>query len=41
MGQLTINPSGLAADKSTAQWKPLDPGWQSINGNLACCVYLK
>lgn len=41
MGQLTINPSGLAADKSTAQWKPFDPGWQSINGNIACCVYLK
>ena len=40
-GQLTINPSAIAADRSSVRWKPLDPGSQSINANIAFGVYLK
>lgn len=40
-GQLSINPSALAADKTTAQWKPEYPFEQSINANIAFGVYLK
>ena len=40
-GQLGINPSALAADKTTAQWKPKDPGSQAVNANLAFGVYLQ
>ena len=40
-GQLTINPVRLAADKSTAQWHPANPGGQSINANITLGVYLK
>ena len=40
-GQLGINPSALAADNTTAQWKPKDPGSQAVNANIAFGVYLK
>lgn len=40
-GQVVINPSAIAADPSSASWKPYDPGNQSINANLAFGVYLK
>ena len=40
-GQLSINPSALAADKATAKWKPEFPFEQSINANIAFGVYLK
>ena len=40
-GQLCINPSALAADKSTARWHPDFPGNQSINANITFGVYLK
>ncbi len=40
-GQLGINPSALAADKTTAQWKPKDPGSQAVNANIAFGVYLQ
>ena len=40
-GQLTINPSALAADKATAEWHPLSPGYQAINANIALGIYLK
>ena len=40
-GGLAINPSALAADKSTAEWHPTAPDNQSINANIGCCVYLK
>lgn len=40
-GALSINPSGLAADKTTAQWKPYTPDKQTINANILVGVYLK
>lgn len=40
-GQLSINPSALAADKATSQWKPEFPFEQSVNANIAFGVYLK
>lgn len=40
-GQLTINPSELAADKSTAKWDINNPFDQAINANLTFGVYLK
>ena len=40
-GVLSINPSALAADKSSAQWHPYNPGNQSINANICAGVYLK
>jgi len=40
-GVLSINPSALAKDKTTAEWHPAEPYWQSINTNLALIVYLK
>jgi hypothetical protein len=40
-GQLSINPSAIAADKTTAQWHPKDPGWQSVNANIGLGIYLK
>jgi hypothetical protein len=40
-GQLGINPSELAADKATSQWKPEFPFEQSVNANIAFGVYLK
>jgi hypothetical protein len=40
-GTLTINPYELAADPSTAQWKPLTPHRQAINTNICLGVYLK
>lgn len=39
-GEVAINPSALAADKSTLAWKPLDPGRQAVNANIAFGVYL-
>lgn len=39
-GQVSINPSALAADKSTAAWHPQSPGNQSVNANLTFGVYL-
>ena len=41
MGAVTINPSGIAADPSSIQWKPYMPGNQTINANLGFGVYLK
>lgn len=40
-GVLSVKPWALAADKSTAEWHPLDPWAQSVNANLAVGVYLK
>jgi len=40
-GVVCVNPSALAADKSTYKWHPKDPGNQSINANIAFGVYLK
>ena len=40
-GMLSINPSALAADKSTAEWHPSAPTKQSINANLSVGIYLK
>ena len=40
-GQLSINPSALAADKTSAEWHPAHPGNQAINTNLAIAIYLK
>ena len=40
-GLLVINPSALAADQSTAQWKPASPGAQSVNANIGVGVYWK
>ena len=40
-GQLSINPSALAADHTTSQWKPEFPFEQSVNANIAFGVYLK
>lgn len=40
-GQLTISPYALAADKSSAEWHPKNPGNQAINANLGIGVYLK
>ena len=39
-GQLCVNPSAIAADKSTAQWKPYSPDYQSVNANVTFGVYL-
>ncbi|MBR1877838.1 MAG: hypothetical protein IJ814_02405 [Paludibacteraceae bacterium] len=40
-GQFTINPTMLAADRTTAQWHPYSPADQTINANLSVGVYLK
>ena len=40
-GTLSINPSALAADKTTAQWHPKAPDYQSINANIGIGIYLK
>lgn len=40
-GVFAINPSALAADRSTAEWHPTSPQKQSINANIALGVYLK
>lgn len=40
-GQLSINPTLLAADHSTAQWHPYTPAAQTVNANLSVGVYLK
>ena len=40
-GQLCINPSAIAADKSSVKWNPTNPGNQSVNANIAFGVYLK
>ena len=40
-GELSINPSALAADKSSLPWRPFFPFRQSVNVNLAFGVYLK
>ena len=40
-GQVTINPSELAANPQSAQWKWKDPFGQAINANLAFGVFLK
>jgi hypothetical protein len=40
-GVLSINPSAIAADKTSVQWHPSDLGNQSINANIAFGVYLK
>ena len=41
LGALSINPTALANDRTTAQWHPTHPSKQSINVNLAVGVYLK
>ena len=40
-GVLSINPSGIAADKTSVEWHPKNPGNQTINTNIALGVYLK
>lgn len=40
-GTLAVNPSALAADRSTARWNPREPRNQSVNANLTLGVYLK
>lgn len=40
-GVFSINPSAIAADKTTVKWHPTHPGNQSINTNIALGVYLK
>ena len=40
-GQITLNPSALADDKTTAEWHPKNPGSQAINANIGMIVYLK
>ena len=40
-GEFCINPTLLAADKTTAQWSLRDSGRQTINASLAFGVYLK
>ena len=40
-GLLGLNPSAIAADKSSAEWHPAAPENQSINANIGVCVYLK
>lgn len=40
-GTLMLNPSAIAADKSTVKWDPKSPGNQSINANIGFGVYLK
>ena len=40
-GQVVLNPSAIAADKSSVQWKPTYPFYQSVNANIAFGVYLK
>lgn len=40
-GMFSINPSALAADKSTAEWHPTNPTNQSINANVSVGIYLK
>lgn len=40
-GTLGINPSALAADKTTAEWHPKSPDNQSINANIGIGIYLK
>ena len=40
-GQLSINPSAIAADKTTAEWHPNYPWEQAINANITFGVYLK
>lgn len=40
-GQLTVNPSAIADDKTTAEWHPKDPNNQAINANISMIVYLK
>ncbi len=40
-GAFAIHPSGLAADPSTAHWKPYSPGNQTINANIGVEIYLK
>lgn len=39
-GQVSVNPSALAADKTTAEWHPKNPGAQAINVNVTFGVYL-
>lgn len=40
-GQLSINPTLLAANLSSAQWHPYAPSTQTVNTNLIVGVYLK
>lgn len=40
-GTVSLNPSALAADKTTIAWHPLSPGRQSLNANIGLCVYLQ
>ena len=40
-GTLAVNPSGLAADLSSAEWHPGNPGAQTVNANIGVGVYLK
>lgn len=40
-GQVCINPSAIAANKSSVQWNPQYPFYQSVNANIAFGVYLK
>lgn len=40
-GVLCVNPSALAADKTSYKWHPNNPGGQTVNGNIAFGVFLK
>ena len=40
-GQITINPSALAANKKSVEWHPDYPWEQAVNANVTFGVYLK
>ena len=40
-GVLSIAPSALADDHSSAEWHPKAPGTQTVNANVAVGIYLK
>ena len=40
-GTLSINPSAIAADKTSVEWHPTHPGNQTINTNIGLGIYLK
>ena len=41
MGQITLNPSEIALNRTSIYWHPINPGKQSINLNVTYGIYLK
>ncbi len=41
ISQISINPSAIAADRTTAFWHPFQPSRQSVNLNVTYGIYLK